>query len=203
MRERKTAEIMAAARELFLRDGYAGTTIDAIASSAGVSKATVYSNFADKDALFVELLDVVAAEAGDILRSATAGLEGDGPLRDRFVAVARTLVRGVLRPEVVSLRRLAISQAVRFPEASARYWRAGPGATIDLLADRFGSLAHAGALVIDDATEAAAQFAYALVGPLQDRVLLDPGRVVPDGEVETHLQATVDAFLRAHAHPHP
>ncbi|WP_313544173.1 TetR/AcrR family transcriptional regulator [Leifsonia aquatica] len=198
MRERKTAEILAAARELFLRDGYAGTTIEAIAASAGVSKATVYSNFADKDALFVELLEVVTGEAGGILRSATAGLEGDGPLRDRFLAVAGVLVRGVLRPEVVSLRRLAISQAVRFPEAAAGYWRAGPAATIDLLADRFRSLADEGVLAASDPARAAAQFAYALVGPLQDRLLLDPGHTFTDTDLEAHIAATVDAFLRGY-----
>jgi len=198
VRERKTAEILAAARELFLRDGYAGTTIEAIAASAGVSKATVYSNFADKDALFVELLEVVTGEAGGILRSATAGLEGDGPLRDRFLAVAGVLVRGVLRPEVVSLRRLAISQAVRFPEAAAGYWRAGPAATIDLLADRFRSLADEGVLAASDPARAAAQFAYALVGPLQDRLLLDPGHTFTDTDLEAHIAATVDAFLRGY-----
>ncbi|MFK3669193.1 TetR/AcrR family transcriptional regulator [Leifsonia aquatica] len=198
MRERKTAEILTAARELFLRDGFAGTTIEAIAASAGVSKATVYSNFADKDALFVELLEVVTAEAGGILRSATAGLEGGGPLRDRFLAVAGVLVRGVLRPEVVSLRRLAISQAVRFPEAAAAYWRAGPAATIELLADRFRTLADEGALAAPDPARAATQFAYALVGPLQDRLLLDPGHTFTDADLEAHIAATVDAFLRGY-----
>jgi len=199
VRERKTAEIMTAARELFLRDGFAGTTIEAIAASAGVSKATVYSNFSDKDALFVELLEVVTAEAGDILRSATAGLEGAAPVRDRFLTVAGVLVRGVLRPEVVSLRRLAISQAVRFPEAAARYWQAGPAATIELLAERIRSLAAEGAIAAPDPARAATQFAYALVGPLQDRLLLDPGHAFTYAEVEAHIEATVDAFLRGFA----
>lgn len=200
MRERKSPEILAAARELFLRDGFSATSIDAIALAAGVSKATVYSNFADKNALLVALLAAVTAEAADILRRTTAGLEGDGDLRARFIAVGNALVSGVLRPEVLSLRRLAIEQAPTFPAAVTEYWRQGPAATLELLTAHLERMRDAGELDVPDAREAAAQFAYALVGPLQDRALLAPGEPAPTASATaSHVAATVDAFLRANA----
>jgi AcrR family transcriptional regulator len=51
--------ICAAAEELFLRDGYARTSIRAVATAAGVAEATVYLAFADKPAL----LDAVILRA--------------------------------------------------------------------------------------------------------------------------------------------
>ena len=53
------ARIRAAAEALFLRDGYARTSIKAVAKAAGVAEATVYVAFADKAAL----LDAVIVRA--------------------------------------------------------------------------------------------------------------------------------------------
>ena len=60
----KTDAILSSARELFLSDGYARTSMDAIAARAGVSKQTVYSHFADKDTLFAAVVASLRSEAG-------------------------------------------------------------------------------------------------------------------------------------------
>ncbi len=52
----KRAAILAAAKSLFVRNAFAGTSMDAIAAEAGVSKLTVYSHFGDKDNLFREVI---------------------------------------------------------------------------------------------------------------------------------------------------
>ena len=56
-RERTRAELVAAARTVFLRDGFHAASLDQIADEAGYTKGAVYSNFASKDALFVAVLD--------------------------------------------------------------------------------------------------------------------------------------------------
>ncbi|MCK5747525.1 MAG: helix-turn-helix transcriptional regulator, partial [Oricola sp.] len=43
MRERKMADVMFGAREVFFRRGYEGASVDAIAAEGKVSKATMYS----------------------------------------------------------------------------------------------------------------------------------------------------------------
>src|SRR5690606_40902510 len=48
----KGAAILEAAKRMFTLHGYERTSMDLIASEAGVSKLTVYSHFGDKDALF-------------------------------------------------------------------------------------------------------------------------------------------------------
>lgn len=48
--------LLTAARRLFVRDGYARTSLDGIAEAAGFSKGAVYSNFDGKEELFLDLL---------------------------------------------------------------------------------------------------------------------------------------------------
>ena len=61
-RDDKTAEIVTIARRLFLEQGYAGTTIAAIAREAGIATNVVHWYFATKDQLFVAVLDSLQSE---------------------------------------------------------------------------------------------------------------------------------------------
>jgi TetR/AcrR family transcriptional regulator, regulator of autoinduction and epiphytic fitness len=56
--------ITTAARRLFARDGYATTTIDAIAREAGVAVPTVYATFGSKRGILLSLLETMEAEGG-------------------------------------------------------------------------------------------------------------------------------------------
>lgn len=53
--EEKAEQILQGALSEFLVHGYAGSTMDRIAKSAGVSKQTLYSYFGDKEGLFYSL----------------------------------------------------------------------------------------------------------------------------------------------------
>jgi AcrR family transcriptional regulator len=59
--------LIAAARELFARDGYATTSVDRIADAAGYSKGAVYSNFDSKEAIFLQVLQVQGQQSLDDL----------------------------------------------------------------------------------------------------------------------------------------
>lgn len=73
---RTRADLLATARDLFLTDGYAKTSMERVAEEAGYSKGAVYSNFRTKSALCLEVLELIHetkfAEAGALLES------GDG-----------------------------------------------------------------------------------------------------------------------------
>lgn len=59
----KREEIVAAARRLFLADGYEATAMARIAAEAGVAPNTLYWYFDDKDELLIAILDGLVAEA--------------------------------------------------------------------------------------------------------------------------------------------
>jgi AcrR family transcriptional regulator len=62
-RQAQTREkLVAVARELFIADGYAATSLDKVAEAAGFSKGAVYSNFSGKEELCMEVIDAIHAE---------------------------------------------------------------------------------------------------------------------------------------------
>lgn len=62
-RQEKRNELVAAARRLFVEDGYDATSMAAIARAAGVAPNTIYWYFGDKDDLLIAVLDAVLADA--------------------------------------------------------------------------------------------------------------------------------------------
>ncbi|MBH0780504.1 TetR family transcriptional regulator [Nocardia bovistercoris] len=63
-------EILTAARELFLRRGYAATSIADIAAAARASKAVVLYHFKTKDSIVAELLDAPSTAVSGLIERA-------------------------------------------------------------------------------------------------------------------------------------
>src|SRR6476646_974367 len=60
-------EILSAAGELFLRDGYEATTIRRIAAVVGVSAQALYLYFKDKDAIMLALCDQTFRSLNEVM----------------------------------------------------------------------------------------------------------------------------------------
>ena len=91
LRERRRVEIRrelaAAALDLFIRDGAAATTVDAIAAAAGCSASTFFRHFATKE-------DTVFFDAPDVLDSLREAVTSAGPERDVWEIVYAGLIQG-------------------------------------------------------------------------------------------------------------
>jgi AcrR family transcriptional regulator len=74
-REETREEVLAAAARVFAQRGFHATSLDAIGEEAGFSRGAVYYNFADKEELFLELLDRRCAERAQDLRDVFAGTD--------------------------------------------------------------------------------------------------------------------------------
>jgi len=76
---RTRAELLTTARDLFLTDGYAATSLEKVAETAGYSKGAVYSNFRGKKELCLEVLDLIHStkfeEVATLLSEERADLE--------------------------------------------------------------------------------------------------------------------------------
>jgi TetR/AcrR family transcriptional repressor of mexJK operon len=198
---RSRAAVVEAALELFLGKGYAGTTMDEIAARAGLTKRTVYNNFAGKDALFTEIVGAVIARAeafaGGLHEELTAGVDAES-LPALLHDLGQRLALGIVRPEVVALRRLLIGEAREFPALAAEYFERAPGRVLAALAGAFDHLAQAGLLRLADARQAAAQFAYLVAGEPLDRAML-VGTLPPRKEIVTCAREGVATFLARYA----
>ena len=106
----KREQILEAARNLFLRNGLRGTTMEAIAREAHIAKPTLYAHFADKDAVFLAIVEQLLAAK---IAAFDAGLDGDGPVEARvgaalaaeFAVIAATLAGSPHADELFSAHR--------------------------------------------------------------------------------------------------
>lgn len=194
---RSRAAVVEAARTLFLRKGYAGTTMEEIAALAGLTKRTLYNNYADKDALFTQIvaavIDYAEAFARGLREEFTAGITAAN-LRATLDGLGRRLALGIVRPEVVALRRLLISEARSFPVLAREYFDRAPGQVLEALASEFERLGRVGLLRVADTRRAAAQFAYLVAGEPLDRAML-VGTVPPREHVIACAREGVQTFL--------
>jgi TetR/AcrR family transcriptional repressor of mexJK operon len=189
--------VLDAARTLFLRQGYAGTTMEEIAAQAGLTKRTLYNNYADKDALFREIVADVLVYAeefvGELHEEFTVGVT-TANLRASLHDLGRRLALGIVRPEVIALRRLLIGEARGFPALAAEYFDRAPGQVLEALASGFAHLDRARLLRVPDPARAAAQFAYLVAGEPLDRAMLG-GTVPPRARVIECARDGVKTFL--------
>jgi AcrR family transcriptional regulator len=72
-RQETREQVLASASRVFARNGFHGTSLDAVAEEAGFSRGAVYYNFADKEELFLELLDRRCAERARDIREVFSG----------------------------------------------------------------------------------------------------------------------------------
>ena len=172
---RTRAAVFEAARQLFLEQGYSGTTMEEIAAAAGLTKRTLYNNYGDKHALFTRIIADVLAYVERFARGLDEELsvEAVAPnVRETLEAVGGRLALAILRPEVIALRRLLIGESRTFPGLAAEYFDCAPGQVLRSVAAAFANMSRHGLLRVADPARAAAHFAYLIAGEFLDRAIM-------------------------------
>ncbi len=115
--------LLQTATELFLTNGYAGVSVDAIIARVGGSKRDLYQRFDGKEGLLRRVIDSVCREVLEPLRTLPATVAS---LEESLVSFAQAFVACVLSPRVIALQRLVIGESYRFPEFVEIFLRQGP-----------------------------------------------------------------------------
>ena len=92
-RARTRQRLMTAATAVFAERGVIGSSVEEICEAAGFTRGAFYSNFADKDALVLALIEQSIAEEYAAAEAAVTELKNQGALRDPADAVAQVLDR--------------------------------------------------------------------------------------------------------------
>jgi TetR/AcrR family transcriptional regulator, mexJK operon transcriptional repressor len=196
---RKRRAILAAASEVFLREGYLGTNMDQIAQLAEVSKQTIYKHFSDKSTLFTEVVVTMVDEAGHVVHEQILALDHTGDLAADLRTLARHQLSLVMQPRLLRLRRTVIAEAARFPELGRTFYDRGPGRTIGTLATMFEKLAANRVLRLADAHLAATQFNWLVMAdPLNRAMLLGVDETPSAADLDRYAEHAVRAFLAAY-----
>jgi TetR/AcrR family transcriptional repressor of mexJK operon len=116
----KRADILAAARSVFLREGYSGASIEAVAAEGGQSKMTVYRHFGSKQALFDAVIRSMCEEIGNPPPAVEPGQS-----EDELRHFAQGFVTSLTMPDNLALFRVIVADAWRFPELALIFRKTG------------------------------------------------------------------------------
>lgn len=158
--------IVEAASKLFLRDGYAMTSIEAIATAAGVSKRTFYARFDDKSAVFLAVVRV-------LIRTWLSGFDESvndaETLEDALISAGRKMLDVALTSRALALHALITAEAMRLPELADALRKGGANIGVTRVAALL--LIHKPHLTAEQANFAAEQFQSMVVSAPQRRAL--------------------------------
>jgi TetR/AcrR family transcriptional regulator, mexJK operon transcriptional repressor len=201
---RKRRAILSAATEVFLQHGYLGASMDEVAARAGVSKQTVYKQFADKQHLFSEIVLGTTVQVVDGFARAFANtLEEATDVRQAFRDLARLFLDSLLQPDVLRLRRLVLAEADRFPDISGAWFDGAFHRSMVLLGESMNRLAERGMLRdLPDPPLAAYQFAgLVMYKPMNQAMFGGTGTQPSADELEDIADRAAAVFLAAYGRP--
>lgn len=194
--EERRRAMLAVARAMFLEQGYARTSMSAVAARIGGSKTTLWTYFPGKEALFLAVSsDLIEEYAGHI----AAQLVIDGPLDHCLKRFGRNLLTALTSPPITALMRIVTAEAKAIPGLGIRFHEQGLAHGWQRMAN-FLSEAQARGLVRADADcFRAAQHLIGMFhsGCYQRHLMSDSGS--PDAAtIAADVDAAVDAFCRAY-----
>jgi TetR/AcrR family transcriptional regulator, mexJK operon transcriptional repressor len=191
----KQDAILEAASEIFLEQGFGNASMDEIARRAGVSKATVYSHFESKPALFGA---IVQHRCQRTLAAMLAELS-DQPVEQTLTTLGRQFLDVLMMPGSLPLYRVVLAEAPRFPELGRIFYEAGPDRCAIALTDYLTDLDRRGVLQVSDPRWSAEQFLGGVLGQIHIRMLLGVASEPPSPAArERFVAAAVSAFLDGH-----
>jgi AcrR family transcriptional regulator len=187
-------QLIVAAELLFLRNGFANTSVNAIVREAGGSLATLYAEFGSKEALFESVLSQRAErffpEDGSEPRET---FDAQTELR----ALATHMLKRMLSDDGLAVYRIAVHEAPHFPALRKAMLEVAMPGLVSRTAFYLQSLTHRGVLNIgergNNATIAASQFISLVQGQLVFSAAC--GAQINARMRATHVQNAVDAFL--------
>lgn len=151
---RKEDQLLDAAEEIFLSHGYAGASVDDIVLKAGISKATLYKYFHDKEALFRAVIDRRCVQQRQRLKALTL----DASTEDALIDGCKLAVTFLVSPLAQAVYRTCVAEAERFPHVGHAFYLSAIVPLVEQLTALFERAEEAGDLVVPDKTFAAHQF---------------------------------------------
>ncbi len=199
----KRATILNAARELFLRDGVARTSMDGVASAAGASKRTVYDYFGDKSTLLTAVIESAGESLLTSLQQASdAHLSDEADIRTladleraltQFaVEIGTTIIASDDYATVVTLIR---ENNALLPQLERHELSDAPER---MLADRIRHFAKTGLLDAPDADLAAEHFKALTLLLANERPAAGRATAADTAAVNAIMSDGTRAFLRAY-----
>lgn len=191
--------ILDVAKGSFLNQGYAATTMSAIAAELGGSKGTLWSYFPSKEALFAAVIERATEE---FRRQLTLVLNPADDLDAALARFCRHYLTRVMSADGVALHRLVVAETSRFPEVGKIFYERGPRQTHLLLAKFIADAQQLGRLQDIDPIQAAQQLTWLCMAGHYQMLLTGAVNAVSAEDIAADVEAAMITFLRAYDGPH-
>lgn len=183
--------LLEAAKEEFLANGYAGANVGRIASTAGISKKTVYKYVSSKEALLYEVIASVLSGPAENLTHPTPGLD----LAERLEAYLDAFTALAFSDQGVTSYRLLMAEGGRFPELAQAYVNSLTEHAVKPLANELAVYARQGKIALDDCHLAAKMlFSMVAAETLRDATI-GVGQVPDEPERKRMVRQALRLFL--------
>jgi len=194
-RDARRQGILDIARDVFLKEGFAATSMSCIAARVGGSKATLYNYFSSKEELFVAMIQ----DQCDRNHALLFDFDTDG---SDFIEALRRLgerfVRLMLSDDILDMHRLVIAEAARFPKIGQTLYEAGPKRGHARLSAFLRKEMHRNGLRADDIDRAAGQLMDLCLTDLYRQRLWNVRGAATAEEIRANVDNALKTFLAAH-----
>ncbi|MFO1243147.1 MAG: TetR/AcrR family transcriptional regulator [Rickettsiales bacterium] len=192
----KREDILHKAGELFVKEGYRKVTMDQIAEAVPVSKPTLYSNFADKAALFSA---VIEDRCQKLIAGIRSGVDAKMSAEEALREIGRQFLEKVVSEQALSMHRIIAAESEDFPNVARLFYESGPKQMHLLLSKYLTTLQQQKILDVKDPSVSADMFLSMLKGHLHLRCMMGVQAAPTKAEIKKRVDYAVDLFMKAHA----
>lgn len=182
----KAEKILHAAAHLFLAHGLKGTSMDAVAKEADVSKQTLYSHFAGKDALYGA---VIKSKVSSYKLSETTVLFS-GNLEEDLNTIGQQVLLLEMDPDAIAMLRVVLEEGHSYKKTSQLFYENGPKKVTHELTRYFESRE------IEDARFYAVAFLNILMSEWQMKALMGLQPPPDEKEIASYVRKVSKRFIK-------
>jgi AcrR family transcriptional regulator len=182
-------QLLAKALELFAKQGFAGTSLDEIASHAHVAKRTIYEQFGGKEELFAATIEQAATaliSRFPIPKARCTDLKQD------LQEMGCLVLDYVLQPRSLAIYRLVVGESGRQPKLARLFYEHGPARVISCVVSLIASYLPEGA---PEPVCLARDFIAQVVLEKQQRALMGFAGKMDRAEIADEVARNVTTFL--------
>lgn len=190
----KEQKILDAATKFFLTHGFSGTTTDMIQKEAGVSKATMYGCYKNKEVMFAAVIERQCTNMQEQIILVETKAEN---LRSALTEIGKTYLCFILSHSGLAFFRICIAEAVRFPELSEKFFQVGPQRLANIIAGYLEKSAQNGEIELNSSSEVVANIFLSLLrSDAHLKCLTHPNFLISDSEISYWVEYAVDLFMK-------
>ena len=193
--EARRQAILDVAAEIFFEHGFEQTSMSEITARVGGSKATLYSYFASKEELFIEVIHRFAKKQLDGM---FAELNPAHDMRDTLCNFGEQFIGFLAAPRFIAALRVVHSEAGR-SNVGRQFYERGPAEGTRHLAEYFEKCIALEKMRNENVFVAAKHFTALLRAEILDLLLMDACEKEDLPPVKDVVARAVDVFLRAYA----